>query len=139
LEANPAVIGHTLVTLRDTARSIALTWALFMYSLAAINAVVILLGVTKAAPFQVGAPGLLALLVGIAVLAYESAQVARPPAPVPVIPAIPAAPRPLAQPLDQLQGSRLRRTGPIVAPRFEPRRSLPSGAPSGRTPAGLNT
>jgi hypothetical protein len=133
LETNTSIIAHTLVTLRDAARSIMLTWALFMYSLAAINAVAILLGATKATPFQVGAPGLLALLIGIAVLAYESAQVARPPASAPTIRTAP--PRPLGQPL----GSRLERTGPIVAPRFEPRRSSPSGASSERTPAGLNT
>jgi hypothetical protein len=77
LEENPGVIRHSLETLHDAARAIALTWALFMYSLAAINAVAILLNVTKAAPFQVGAPGLLALLIGAGVLAYESAQIAK--------------------------------------------------------------
>jgi len=117
LEENPQIIGHTLATLGDTARAIALTWALFMYSLAAINAVAILLDVTKAAPFQVGAPGLLALLLGAGFLAYESAQVARPQ------PALP-------------QMGRLARTAPLIDRPQQPTR-MPSQRP--RTPAGLGS
>jgi len=56
MEQDSELIGRTLRTFAAVARSVALTWALFMYSLAALNAAAILLGVTKAAPFQVGAP-----------------------------------------------------------------------------------
>jgi hypothetical protein len=114
LEENPAIIRHTLATLRDTARAVALTWALFMYSLAAINAVAILLDVTKVAPFQIGAPGLLALLLGTGFLAYERAQVARPQSTSP-------------------QASRLPRTAPLVD---RPERSLGTPYQRPRTPAG---
>jgi hypothetical protein len=43
-----------------------------MYSLALINAVAVLLGLTKEEPFQVGAPGLIALIVGGIMLWVES-------------------------------------------------------------------
>jgi hypothetical protein len=71
LEANAAVMWQTLTTFHDGMRAVALSWALFMYSLAAINAVVILLGATKVAPMQVGAPGLIAILAGVGFLIYE--------------------------------------------------------------------
>jgi hypothetical protein len=71
LEASAAVIWHTLSTFHDAMRAIALSWALFMYSLAAINAVAILVGATMVAPMQVGAPGLIAILVGFGFLIYE--------------------------------------------------------------------
>ncbi len=121
LEENPAIIRQTLMTLRDAARAIALTWALFMYSLAAINAVAILLDATKAAPFQVGAPGLLALLIGLSFLAYEGAQVARPPSQQPA----------------QSRTNRLVPTGPIIdrTPRLAPRE--PYQRP--RTPTNLSS
>jgi hypothetical protein len=101
LETSADAIRHTLATLRDAARALTLTWALFMYSLAAINAVAILLGVTKATPFQVGAPGLLALLLGFGFLLYESTRghVASP-----------------------QHASPLKRTAPLTSP---PRRSTP--------------
>jgi hypothetical protein len=117
LEENPAIIRHTLATFRDAARAIALTWALFMYSLAAINAVAILLDVTKAAPFQVGAPGLLALLIGAGFLAYEGAQVAWP---------HPTRPQP----------GRLERTAPIID---RTQRPIPTPYQRPRTPAGLDS
>jgi hypothetical protein len=80
IEQEPAVVQRTLHEFRLAGRSIALTWAFFMYSLALLNAVAVLLGITKAEPFQVGAPGLIALLVGVTVLMYESRQVSHQPA-----------------------------------------------------------
>jgi hypothetical protein len=74
LEASTDVIRHVFATYHDAIRAIALTWALFMYSLAAINAAAILLGMTKIAPMQVGAPGLIALLIGFGFLVYETLQ-----------------------------------------------------------------
>ncbi len=71
LEASAAVIWHSFATFHDALRAIALSWALFMYSLAAINAVAILVGVTAVAPMQVGAPGLIAILAGFGFLVYE--------------------------------------------------------------------
>jgi hypothetical protein len=82
LETSADVIRHTLATFRDAVRAITLTWGLFIYSLAAVNAVAILLSVTKAAPFQVGAPGLIALLLGFSFLLYESTHLDRPQRPL---------------------------------------------------------
>jgi hypothetical protein len=71
LEASAAVIWHTFATFHDALRAVALSWALFMYGLAAINAVALLVGVTAVAPMQVGAPGLIAILAGFGFLVYE--------------------------------------------------------------------
>lgn len=84
LETSTDVFRRALATLRDAGRAITLTSALFLYSLATINAVSILLGVTKIAPFQVGSPGLLAVLLGFGFLLYESARIERAPAPTPL-------------------------------------------------------
>jgi hypothetical protein len=97
IEQEPAVAQKTLREFRLAGRSIALTWAFFMYSLALLNAVVVLLGITKAEPFQVGAPGLIALVVGVMMLIRESRQISRAPGPLPAPAAIrtspPVAPR----------------------------------------------
>jgi hypothetical protein len=92
-----------------------------MYSLATINAVAILLDMTRAAPFQVGAPGLLALLIGVGFLAYESIQVVR------------------SQPA-QSPPDRLRRTAPLIDRFTDRAQQPPSGSPyqCPRTPAGLS-
>jgi hypothetical protein len=77
LEASATVIWHTFATFHDALRAVALSWALFMYSLAAINAVAILVGVTTVAPMQVGAPGLIAILAGFGFLVYEGLRMQR--------------------------------------------------------------
>lgn len=75
IEQQAAVVQRTLHVFRLAGRAVALTGAFFMYSLALINAVVVLLGVTKEEPFQVGAPGLIALVVGVVMLIEESRHV----------------------------------------------------------------
>jgi hypothetical protein len=65
LEVSADVIWHALATLHDAVRAIALSWALFMRSLAAINAVATLVAITKVTPMHVGAPGLIAIVVGL--------------------------------------------------------------------------
>ncbi|MBF6592297.1 MAG: hypothetical protein IVW57_17430 [Ktedonobacterales bacterium] len=66
VEQNGQIIHRAVRIIGETGRVIALTWAFFLYSLAMLNAVVVLGGFTKVEPFQVGAPGLLALLIGAA-------------------------------------------------------------------------
>jgi hypothetical protein len=112
LESSADVFRRALTALRDAARSIALTMALFMYSLAAINAMVILLAITKVEPFQVGAPGLLALVIGFAVLLYESTRI---------------------------ESVRLRSALPRTAPLTPPQQAPRSAPQQPRTPAGSAT
>lgn len=67
VEHNAAVIADTLRVLRLAGRTIALTLAFFIYSLAALNAVLILAPTHyDRAPFQVGTAGLAALLFAFA-------------------------------------------------------------------------
>lgn len=66
IEENGRIIQRAIKIVLDTGRVLALTWAFFLYSLALLNAVVVLAGVTKVEPFQVGAPGLIALAIGVA-------------------------------------------------------------------------
>jgi hypothetical protein len=65
VEQNGRLIHRTVGIIEETGRVVALTWAFFLYSLAMLNAVVVLGGFTKVEPFQVGAPGILALLIGV--------------------------------------------------------------------------
>jgi hypothetical protein len=97
LEASAGVIWHAFSTFHDAMRAIALSWALFMYSLAAINAVAILVGATKVAPMQVGAPGLIAILVGFGFLIYEGLRIRMAPLENEQILAMLPAPTPLEQ------------------------------------------
>lgn len=79
VEHNAKVIRDTLRVLRLAGRTIALTLAFFIYSLAALNAVVILAPPHyDHAPFQVGTAGLAALLValGFAVAGIVAARLA---------------------------------------------------------------
>lgn len=101
MEQDSRLIGRTLRMFGAIARSVALTLALFMYSLAALNAAALLLGITKVAPFQVGAPGLLALLLGAGIVMYEVSRAPRPG--TPTTPTTDEAPRrlPAAPPARQ--------------------------------------
>lgn len=64
-EQSQHVFRRTLRVVETLGRGISLSLAFFMYTLALVNIVVVLLGITKVKPFQVGLPGLLLLLVGI--------------------------------------------------------------------------
>jgi hypothetical protein len=66
VEENRRIISRAIKIVEETGRVVALTWAFFLYSLAMLNAVVVLGGFTRAEPFQVGAPGIIALLAGLA-------------------------------------------------------------------------
>ena len=66
VEENRRIIARAIAIVEETGRVVALTWAFFLYSLATLNAVAVLGGFTRVEPFQVGAPGLIALLVGLA-------------------------------------------------------------------------
>jgi hypothetical protein len=72
VEHNRAIVNHTLRIFSAASRAVLLIWAFFIYSLAVINAIVNLLGITQLRPFQVGAPGLIALVLGIGFFVYES-------------------------------------------------------------------
>jgi hypothetical protein len=74
MEQDHTVVPRALRMYLALGRSIALTLAFFMYTLTLVNVVVVLLGITEAKPFQVGLPSLLALLIGILWLIYESAS-----------------------------------------------------------------
>lgn len=64
VEHDGAILQRTIRIYRVAGRSIALTLPFFIYSLAAVNAFAVLVSATKAEPFQVGAPGLVALVAG---------------------------------------------------------------------------
>jgi hypothetical protein len=70
VEHDGQVILNTLYIFRVAGRIAGLTLAFFLYSLAFLNAAAILFLQTKAEPFQVGAGGLLALLMGGALAVY---------------------------------------------------------------------
>jgi hypothetical protein len=70
VEHDGQVILNTLHIFRVAGRIAGLTLAFFFYSLAFLNAAAILFLGTRAEPFQVGAGGLLALLVGGALALY---------------------------------------------------------------------
>lgn len=75
VEQNIAVIQRAVRIFLETGRFLLLTWAFLLYSLAAINAALVLIGKPpQPEPFQVGAPGLIALLGGLAVALYASAS-----------------------------------------------------------------
>ncbi len=62
VEHDGRILRRTLAIVRLIGRTLAVTLAFFLYSLAALNAVAVLLLDSHAEPFQVGAPGLLALV-----------------------------------------------------------------------------
>jgi hypothetical protein len=90
VEQNGRLILRALSIIEETGRVVALTWAFFLYSLAMLNAVVVLGGFTKVEPFQVGAPGIIALLIGtgFAIVPPRRGRAKTPSAPV-AAPAVP--------------------------------------------------
>ncbi len=79
VEHNHAVLRHALRIISGAARAVLVIWVFFIYSLAVINAIAILIGLTTERPFQVGAPGLISLIVAILYFWRESLR--RAPAP----------------------------------------------------------
>ena len=90
VEHDGKVILNTLHIFRVAGRIAGLTLGFFLYSLAFLNAAAILFLGTKAEPFQVGAGGLLALLVGGA-LAFYTVMRDRSRGRAPAAPAVKAA------------------------------------------------
>jgi hypothetical protein len=65
LDHDRGIVRYTLDILGESLRVLLVIWVFFIYSLAVINAIVILLGITTLRPFQVGAPGLISLVVAV--------------------------------------------------------------------------
>jgi hypothetical protein len=78
VERDTAVIQRTISIFWIASRTLALTIAFFIYSLAALNAFVATISTNKAEPFQVGAPGLIALIVSVTVVVIAAARPRRP-------------------------------------------------------------
>jgi hypothetical protein len=78
VEHNGKIILRTLQIFRVAGRIIALTLAFFIYSLAAFNAFLILINPAAPKPFQVGAPGLIALVTGAGFVAYAALRERQP-------------------------------------------------------------
>jgi hypothetical protein len=72
VEHDGRIIWRTFDILRATGRTLTLTLAFFLYSLAALNAFFVLAFNTTSEPFQVGAPGLLALLAAAGFFTYAA-------------------------------------------------------------------
>lgn len=72
VERNQAVLRQTLRIISGASRAVLVIWVFFIYSLAVINAIAILVGLTTERPFQVGAPGLISLIVAILYFWRES-------------------------------------------------------------------
>ncbi len=72
VEHDREVVRYTLSIFNAAARVLLVIWVFFIYSLAVINAIVILLGITKVRPFQVGAPGLISLILALLFFWRES-------------------------------------------------------------------
>lgn len=71
-EQSQRIFQRTVEAVLTLGRGIMLSLTFFLYTLAIINILVVLLGITEVKPFQVGLPGLLALLVGIVWVISES-------------------------------------------------------------------
>jgi hypothetical protein len=84
VEHDREIVNYTLSIFNAAARVVLVIWVFFIYSLAVINAIVILLGVTKVRPFQVGAPGLISVIFALLFFWRESLRRA------PRVPATPA-------------------------------------------------
>ena len=69
VEHDAAILRRTLDIFLVTGRALAVTLAFFLYSLAALNAFVMTLTTNKTEPFQVGAAGLVAILVTVVFVA----------------------------------------------------------------------
>lgn len=72
VEHDVRILVRTVAIIRIVGRTLALTLAFFLYSLAALNAFAVLALGTQAEPFQVGAPGLLALIAFGAFVLYAA-------------------------------------------------------------------
>jgi hypothetical protein len=70
VESDREVLNKTLRVFKDLGLIIAVTLAFFLYSLALLNVVAVLASVTKSEPFQVGVPGLLALIAAVGFSIY---------------------------------------------------------------------
>src|SRR5262249_58186916 len=74
VERDGEVVGYGLRLLRSASRVVLQTWVIFVYSLAVINAIAILVDVTNLRPFQVGAPSLLSLIGALLLYSRDSRQ-----------------------------------------------------------------
>jgi hypothetical protein len=72
VEHDREIVRYTLSIFAAAARVVLVIWVFFIYSLAVINAIVILLGITAVRPFQVGAPGLISLIFAVLFFWRES-------------------------------------------------------------------
>jgi hypothetical protein len=65
VEHDGAIVRYAVEILGQGSRVVLVVWVFFIYSLAVVNAIVILLGMTTLRPFQVGAPSLLSLVIAL--------------------------------------------------------------------------
>jgi len=72
VEHDSEIVRYTISIFNAATRVLLVIWVFFIYSLAVINAIVILLGITKVRPFQVGAPGLISLIFALLFFWRES-------------------------------------------------------------------
>ena len=72
VEHDGGVVRYALRILGEATRVVLVIWVFFIYSLAVINAIVILLGLTTLRPFQVGAPSFLSLAIALIFFWRES-------------------------------------------------------------------
>jgi hypothetical protein len=71
-EQSQRIFQRTVEAVLTLGRGIMLSLTFFFYTLAIINILAVLLGITEVKPFQVGLPALLALIVGVAWVIGES-------------------------------------------------------------------
>lgn len=71
-EQSPRIYHRTVDAVLTLGRGVTLSLAFFMATLATVNILVVLLGISEVKPFQFGLPGLLALLLGILWVVGES-------------------------------------------------------------------
>ncbi len=74
VEHDGSIMRYALDILNAATRVVLVTLVFFFYSLAVINAIVILLGVSTLRPFQVGAPSLISLVIALVFFWRESAR-----------------------------------------------------------------
>jgi hypothetical protein len=126
-EQSQHVFRRTLRVVETLGRGISLSLAFFTYTLALVNIIVVLLGITTAKPFQVGLPSLLLLIVGIGWLVGEARSDAThaPGQPVdgddePAVQLVSAA-QPISAALQPTPTSNAPATGPVIVPVMTPR------------------
>ena len=84
VEHDAAVVRRTLAIFLVGGRALGVTLAFFLYSLAALNAFVLSLTTNKTEPFQVGAAGVIALLVTVGFVAVPARSRMQAKVPTPV-------------------------------------------------------